>query len=259
MGNEQPFEGRMRLYTEGRYRTETFGSVNVNHSKLTEYQFLLAASYTPIEPVTLFLSVPILWKDLEKANGAVDQATGLGDIVLQSKITLLKGESDGGRDLFGVNVGSRFPTAIQQKNGGVPIDMDAQLGTGSFVPQFGLWYSRFRYPLFWYASTTAQIATEGWEMTPGETVLVDLVGQYQFTTKFGLQLGVDSRWSAKDSSAGVSDPNSGGFFTFLSPSLVFSPIEDLVANVSIQIPVIDELNGDHGAGVTIFGGISYDL
>ena len=45
---------------------------------------------------------------------------------------------------------------------------------------------------------------------------------------------------------------------FLSPSVVFSPLTDLVLNLDVHVPVINALTGDHDEGVIIALGGAFD-
>jgi hypothetical protein len=90
-------------------------------------------------------------------------------------------------------------------------------------------------------------------------VVTTLLAQYAYSPHLALQLGLDTRWSQKHRYAGDSDPDSGGWIGFLTPGVVINVAEDLLFNLSVQLPVIKQLNGDHEEETTFQIGLVYDF
>ena len=260
-GTEKPFQGRTRLGAELRFRTEEVGATFSNQVRLKETRFTLSGSHTPFSWISVGASLPILHKEVTQTNDAKQRATGIGDMVIQSRIYLYGPLQRDTRNQFGLSAGSKFPTAPQHHgNSGAPLDIDTQPGTGAFVPQAGLWYTRFQYPFLGFASSVTHFATTGREgYKAGEAVVTTLMGQYHFNSKLAANLSFDSRWSARDRDASGVEQNSGGFFAFVTPGIVYSPKTDFLIQASVQIPTINALYGDHTEGFNFFGGVTYDL
>ena len=259
MGNEKPFQGRLRVSGDFRYRTEDVGTPGINQNKLQEFRYTLNSAIAPVERLFLGLTLPFLQKNLEHVNGGEDHTFEFGDVDLRAKVFLSAPRA--ANHLYGLLGGIRFPTAPEVKDtSGTPLDFDVQPGTGAWAFHAGPWYSYFHYPWSLYVSSEYQEATEGNQnLQPGNALLSTVTTQYQTSYKVAFQFGLDSLFSGKDATNGTSDPDSGGFILFASPGLVLSPFVDWIFHVSVQVPVFNHLNGEHGQGLTILTGVTYDF
>lgn len=259
MGTEKSYPGRLRISGETLYRTETMGEENVDQSKLREQRFTLGLAYAWNERLNLAIRLPLIHKHLEYVSLATEQTTGIGDVELTTKYTLSE-QKKRHEHLFGVLAGLRLPTAGEQEDSGKPLDIDVQSGTGAWIPQAGVWYGRYRFPWFFYASSVIHVATEGFQdFQAGTAVVTTLTTQYALNYNIAIQLGLDTRWSKHNQFADEADPDSGGWLTLLSPGLVIKVAEDMLCHLVVQIPALENLQGDHEEGTVVQFGITYDF
>lgn len=257
MGTEKGYKGRFRMGLDILTRSEEVGIQGFNLKELEETRFTLGLAYSFSERITLSARIPYLSKKLTLPNLSEQKADGLGDIEINTKFFFYNEKDHRHKHLYGFSLGARLPTASEQEN----LDIDVQLGTGSFIPTIGAWYGYYNYPWFFYTSANFHItANEGFQDFKAGNALVNTFQvQYAFNPKFALSLALDTRYSVKDKYANVKDDDSGGLIGFLTPGLVFNIKEDLIFNAVIQIPVIDNLNGEHEEKAVYQLGIVYDF
>jgi len=260
MGTEKSYVGRLRIASDWLARTEKIGISGFNQSELREDRFTLGFAYARNERLNFAIRLPVIRKHIDYVNLAEEQTTGLGDVELSAKYTLSLNEQTQHEHLFGMVVGLRMPSAGEEEINGQPLDIDVQLGTGAWVPHVGLWYGRYRFPWFFYASGVIHVASEGFQdFQAGTAVITTLLAQYAINYQVAVQLGLDTRWSQKNQFDGVNDPDSGGFLTFLAPGIVVNFGKDILANLTVQIPVMDNLNGNQEESTIIKLGFTYDF
>lgn len=259
MGMERGFQGRLRFGLEYLRRTEDIGVAGFNQTQLTEKKTIFNLAYAFNPNLTLAARIPWVDKQLQYVNLAQQSNQALGDIEFTGKYTLSVDAAH--IHYLGLIAGLRMPTASQQTDSkGKNLDIDVQAGTGAWTPQLGVWYGRYEYPYFLYASGTAHYSTEGFDdFQAGTAFTSTLSGQYALTQQLTAQLAIDSRWSAKNKFGDQSDENSGGFIAFLSPKIIAMPLMDLVLHLGVQIPVLKQLNGEQKEGVIWQLGITYDF
>lgn len=260
MGTEKPFAGRKRISLDFLSRTERIGITGFNRVETDEQRYNLGFSYTPTRRMSLSMTVPWVEKQMTNASLAEVETSALGDVNLTAKFYL---QSDNGiaKTMYGLTAGVTLPTGeLQKDSNGTPFDVDAQPGFGSTVPQVGVWYGRYRFPFFYYASSTLHLPGEGDQgFEPGISVATTLQAQYAQTHKLAWQVSLDTRWSDTDKFDGVKDENSGGFLGFLTPGVAFMVVEDVLIHARTQIPVIEELKGTHEEDTTFSIGVTYDF
>lgn len=262
MGTEKNFVGRWRFSTDTLYRTETIGVENVNQREVTELRATSGISYAPVENWVLGLQIPIVRKTLEDVNLSQTEQTAMGDIVVSAKKFIYQDRPTQPRHLAGGLMSLRIPTGQEQTaDNGEPLDIDVQPGAGNWVPSLGGWYGYYRFPWFGYFSTTLNYPLgEGYaEFEEGIALLTTALLQYAPNYRVALQLGFDTRWSERHRFAGVTDEDSGGFSGFLSPGLVVNLADDLLIYATVQVPVIEQLHGEHEEDMVFRLGLTYDL
>lgn len=259
MGVEKPFENRLRMSVEYLRRDEELGREGVNLKEIDESRYTLNVAYAPSRRWMLGVSIPWVERELSTFNLADADASALGDISLNVKGFLQSGEN-ARKNLYGVLAGVRLPTAEEQKDNGTALDFDVQPGTGATAVNLGAWYSRFSYPFMFYASTFYQVSDEGFQdFQAGDAWVLNAGVQYASDYKLAFQLGFEGRWSEKDEFDSVKDPDSGGTIGFLAPGLVYTLRQDLLINMAVKFPVLDQLNGDHEEGTIYTIGVTYDF
>lgn len=261
LGNEKPFENRIRVSLEYRRRSEKSGIPGISRTEVTEDRFALGSAWAPASWLFVGLSVPLVRKEYVLPNLAEESSFGLGDVELNGKYFFLGDRGRSRRHLAAVLAGIKLPVSREGKStAGNPLAVEAQPGIGAWAGNMGLWYGYYRYPWSLYATGYVQVSSEGHQAyEPGASVLWTVSGQYQISQKFALQAGFDSRWSAADYQAGTRVPDTGGSIVFASPGLIWSPSESLIVHALVRIPVINGLRGNHSEGVNALGGITYDI
>lgn len=259
MGMERSFAGRLRFSLDYLQRAEDIGIVNLNQTQLTEKRATFSLAYALNPQINLALRVPVVDKHLKYVNLAEQDNQTMGDVEIAGKFTL--SSPDALTHQWGLIAGLRMPTATEQAdNQGKKLDIDVQAGTGAWTPNAGLWYGFYAFPYFLYISGVYHHASEGFnEFQAGDLLNTTITGQYAINKRVAIQLAADSRWSAENQFAQQSDKNSGGFISFISPKLLIMPWMDVVIHLGVQIPVIDQLNGEQKEAITWQLGITYDF
>jgi len=260
MGTEKPFLGRFRISADFLYRGEETGIAGFNRQEVTENRFTLGLSYALNQKLSLGLKIPVIRKELETASLAEESVTGLSDITVTGKWFIYQDDVAETRHMAGLLTGLRMPTSEEAEDNGRAYDIDVQPGTGAWVPQLGAWYGYYEFPWFFYVSSVVHYATEGYQgFTAGTAVVTTGLVQYAFSPVIAGQLSLDTRWSDKHEFGDEADPDSGGFLGFVSPGVVVTLAEDLLLNAKVQIPVIDNLNGNQDKSATFQIGLTYDF
>lgn len=261
MGSEKPFPKRLRLATDFSYRSENVGTKGVNARDLEESRLNLGLAYALNEHLSVALRLPLVRKQLHEVNLAHAETNSLGDAEISAKFFAYQDRQTRPQHLAGFLGGVRLPTASEQFDHGRPLDVDVQPGAGNWLLHGGVWYGQYHYPWFFYASSVARYAlNDGFqEFSEGTAVVTTLLAQYAYSHHLALQWGLDTRWSQKHRYAGDSDPDSGGWIGFVTPGVVINVAEDLLFNLSVQLPVIKQLNGDHEEETTFQIGLVYDF
>lgn len=261
MGTEKPFAGRMRVSVDYLSRSEAVGIPGVSEHKIDEERISYSLSYAPNENWILAASLPTASKKLLHFDLERERASGIGDLDLSARWFLGKDESFPTRKLWGLQFGLRVPTSSEQKKNGQPVDFDAQPGAGATIPSLGGWYGRYQLPWFFYGSAVYQHAVnKGYQgFDSGDVLLVTGLSQYALNPKLALQLSLDGRLKQKDEFFGASDPDSGGLLVMTTPGIAWTPVTDVIFNLSYQIPTLKDLNGRQVDDPILHVGVTYDF
>lgn len=261
MGTEKPFAGRLRGGVEFLSRGETLGQPGVSEHIIDEQRLTFNVSYALNESWVFAASLPLVDKQVRRFDLSREQAQGLGDMDLTAKWFIGHDERFPRRQLWGLQFGLRVPTSTEQKARGVAIDFDAQPGAGAVIPSIGSWYGRYQLPWFLYLSGNYQHAVskgyQGYEA--GDAILMTGLLQYAFIPEFAALFSLDGRWKAQDQYNGADDPDSGGLLVMATPGLVWTPLTDLIVNLSVQLPAIESLKGRQEEDITPRIGVTYDF
>jgi len=251
MGVEQPFGGRLRVFSEGQYRTEVSGTPQTGGTSLTEWALNLGAGYAFSSRWALSVTVPVLFRSLESADLSRDQSTNLGDVEALGKWVLFRDRDFAARHLVSLLAGMRFPTApLQRLPDGTVLTSDIQAGPGAWWFIAGAsYYGRLGGPWSIYASVLGYLPTKGREgLEPAPTGRGTLHVQAQPWPWLSLRLGTDLRLDGVWHENGEVSPDTGGFIAFLSPAVLVSPATDWLIQLGVRIPVINALEGAHTEG-----------
>lgn len=258
-GAEKPFESRFRVGLDYLHRSETQGD-GIAERETDEDRVTLGLAYSVTQDLTLAVQIPWVSKEIENGNLARVEADGIGDIDVIGRYVLYRAGSGSGRHLAGVRVGVRLPTADEVKEDGEKLDIDVQPDAGAWVPNLGGWYSYFRFP--WFLSTTLTYFSFGdgnQDFSPGDAVVGSVLAQYGLNQTWALQAGIDARHSEKNQFSGVDDDDSGGTLAMVFVGAAARLSTDFVLHAGVQLPLIDELNGEQEEDPVFRAGVAYDF
>ena len=261
MGAEKPFAGRMRTSVEYLKRGEKIGLPGISEKEIDEQRVSYSFSYALNDQLTIAATLPLVSKQMHNFDLSSQQASGIGDTDLSARWFIGKDEKFSVKKLWGMQFGLRLPTSSEQKINGAPIDIDSQPGAGATVPTLGGWYGRYQMPWFFYTSAVIQHAVnDGYQgYRGGDVLLVTGLSQYALGYKLAVQLSLDGRMKKHDTYHGVTDPDSGGLLIMATPGVAWTPLEDLVVNMSYQQPAVENLYGHQQEKPTLRVGVTYDF
>lgn len=262
MGAEQPFAHRLRTALIARHTSHRWGVPRQTAQEVSEQRFEASVSYAPTEWLSLSVLVPVVRRRLTFVNLASDERVSLADLEVRLRAFVLRDRRFAPRHLGAVMVGAEIPTAPKRTDrDGATLPLELQTGSGSLDPMVGLTYSFFEDPFSFHAVSSVLIPTRGFEDSrSGISVRGSLTGQLQPWSFLGGRLGLDGRWeqATDEGEAGI-DPNSGGFVGFVSTGLVSSPIDDLVLQLTLSVPVWTSFRGAQNEGLALSGGATFDF
>ena len=261
MGTEKPYAGRMRVGAEYLSRGETVGEPGVSEHVIEEERLTFNFSYSLNEHWIVAASLPLVTKTVDRFDLTHEQGNGVGDMDLTVRWFIGGDNRFPVRELWGMQFGLRVPTSTEQYANDEAIDFDAQPGAGTTIPSLGAWYGYYRTPWFFYTSANYQHAIdEGYQgYQAGDVFLLTGHAQYAVKPGLALQFSLDARAKAQDYYFDVVDEDSGGLLVMASPGLAWTPLDDLIVNVSVQLPVIENVNGRQEEDPTYRLGVIYDF
>lgn len=261
MGTEKPFAGRMRTGVEYLSRGETVGEPGAGEHVIEEQRLTYNFSYALNTKWIVAASLPLVTKHVDRYDLSSEQASGVGDMDVYARWFIGGDDLFPARELWGLQFGLRLPTSTEQYANGEPVDFDAQPGAGATIPSIGAWYGYYRTPWFFYASVIYQHAVDdGYQgYQAGDVFLVTGQAQYALNPKLAIQFGLDTRFKDQDRYYGAVDEDSGGTLVMAAPGLAWTPLEDWVVNVGVQLPIIQNGHGRQDEDPTYRLGVIYDF
>lgn len=203
------------------------------------------------------IMIPWLDKDLRTTSSGeriTRETSGIGDIPLLAKYRVFTEDYPGGTSRLSVIGGLEVPsgeTGDSDSHGKLPRNL--QTGSGSWDPIAGFAYTQQSLDEEWDLNLTYQFNTEMHNFEFGDVLKYTLAYQHRILplelpeeglyTQLNVVLEANGEWSQKNENTSGSIDNSGGHLLFLSPGLQIAARE-YVAEVSVQLPVFQDLNGD---------------
>jgi len=203
------------------------------------------------------ITIPWLEKNLRTTSGGERikrETSGIGDITLLSKYRVLTEDYPGATSRLSIIGGLEVPsgeTGDSDSHGKLPRDL--QRGSGSWDPIVGSAYTYQSLDEEWDLNLTYQLNTQARNFEFGDILKYTLAYQRRILpvelpekglyTQVNLVLEANGEWSQKDEAVSGSIGDSGGHVLFISPGLQIAARE-YVAEVSVQLPVLQDLNGD---------------
>ncbi len=255
MGAELPSAGRLRLSTALRWRTER----EREGPRVVERRLELGVAWSPTSRLTLAFGAPLVSRRARYANLAEERSIGLGDLDLRARVVLFRDRPFAPRHLFAGVVGLELPTAWRSV-GPHDDDPEQQPGSRTWDPLAGLTYGFFREP-FSLAALAVLVAPvdEGiGGVRPGLALRGTLRAQWQPHAVFGVALGADLRVDGREHLEGQRVSESGGAILYGTAGVVIAPLDDVVIDLRLSLPVWQGLRGGHDEGVVAFAGVTID-
>jgi len=174
---------------------------------------------------------------------------GWTDLWLNAKYRLYRGPA-GQFALYG---GVKFPVGEDRivNSAGESIEPAATPGTGAWDGMFGAAYTvSLRPNLALDASVQYTLRGERYDyrlgnrFDAGAALGWRVIGEAKSFPQVSLQAEANVRAVAKGKASGESDPNTGGTVLFLSPGVRVRFCEYAAWSVGVQLPVVQDLNGD---------------
>lgn len=255
LGTEKSYAGRWRVATEWLTRDETQSD---RHTE--EWRLNFSSSYAVSDRLSLAMRLPLVDKQFSDPNLTGQSARGFGDLDLTARY-VLSDQTIPARWVYGWQGGLRIPTGETVRTAdGQLVDIDAQPGTGALIPAIGGFIGHFQFP--WMSYLTAQVSPQskgdqGFE--PAAHAVLTWTQQYAPSQRWAAQLALESRWAGRNRYDGVTDPNSGGLVSYLTPGLAWRMGAELLVGVAAQLPLIEALNGNQDETGEIRMQLTYDL
>ncbi len=257
--------GRMRLSLEGEYLTVDAAneSNRAATDHLNQYTLRLNGVVSPWRGWSLIAQVPLVHKSLATGGAAGSDLTGVGDVELGARYTLLDRPSFAtrSRTTVAVSAGTSLPTGSNDATlGGARVDEHGQIGTGSWGPYAGIHfgYEHDRWSTF--ASVSGRFrTTNGFAYRYGSAVLWSVAAQYWLTPRLAFTEGIDGRWAARDRDEAGPVEDTGGFLLAASPAVYLNATGPFWLSVRAQFPFVTSLYGRQSVGPTIVAGLQYQL
>jgi len=246
---------------------------------LVENRLTMTLSLTLSDRFTLVARVPTCRRELTElsaeevlssdaaGDGGTVTGRGLGDPELIALVRLWGSHLGtlGRRAWIGATVGVKTSWGENHlTQDGERIDEHVQPGTGAtdvFAGLSGVYVLDLRSSLFGSAQHR-WTGTNPVDYTYGKVTLVNLGYERRLSNRVDGVLEINARSAGQDriDATGELDPDTGGRMMFLTPRLVVTLTQGLLARLAVQIPVVDRLNGFqkeravYGVGLTyLFG------
>lgn len=242
--------------------------------ELTVYQESVTGVHALTRDLTLALSLPIVQKSLKLTTASGRRATitssGVGDLSLVGVYRFYRRDVPRGSTQFSFIGGLKLPTGSNDRtDGDVPaltggtstrIPRDLQPGSGSVDGIVGIGAFQNFDRLSFYGSLQGKLNTEADDFTFGNRLHYDLTIEYVLLTERNLLLNLElnGRYEARAEEGGKDVPNSGGNSMFISPGVQYLPVPNLVLETSVQLPILQDLNGTQlGTDFSVVAGLLY--
>lgn len=221
-------------------------------------QVLAILPYAPTPRWTTRIVLPFVSKSMDFTDPAGARRSyansGLGDALVDTKWIFFARNRLGGTLRVGIEGGVKIPLGDTDAllPDGTAAPRPLQAGTGSWDFPFKALFTltRGRYGII--ANTGYRINTDHDGFAAGDVFSYDLaVGLRLLPRKyesleddtFTVYLELNGGVTERDELVTGRDPNSGGHLLFLSPGVQWIPTPWLLFEASVQIPVVQDLNG----------------
>jgi hypothetical protein len=259
--------GQLRLQVDTEYLRVDAGNEETPAltDELTQWSYRFNVVYRPLDALSLTVTLPVVSKAIRAAGGgtstSTSDATGLGDVEIAARYAGWRSVQLGiGRvQEFALTAGTSLPTGPNDlSSGGERIDEHGQPGTGAWGPFAGVHYRFEEGKWLGFASLSGRVHSEnGHQYTYGSALLWSVHGQYFPVKRVAVDLGVDGRYAAVDTSAGETVVNTGGTVVSAAPGVYVNAAGGAWLFVRGQIPFYKKFRGDQDQLPSVVTGVQY--
>ena len=179
---------------------------------------------------------------------------GIGDVVVDTKWIFLVRNRRGGTTRAGIEGGVKIPVGATDANlpTGARAPRALQVGSGSWDFPFKALFTMTRGRRGLLANVGYRVNTTDEGVRAGNVFTYDAAAAWRFIPRryrsftdqtFVLYLELNGSVEARGRMGGAADPNSGGHLLFLSPDVQWIPRPWLLFEASVQLPIVQDLNG----------------
>jgi len=206
-------------------------------------------------------------------SAGAGSASGIGDVALLGRYTLLKQENPDTTNVMAGLFGIKFATGktdARTENGDEFLDSHLQPGTGSMDYLLGISYSHSLTRFSLSANLLGTIATAGKfgdiKHKFGNSLNYDVTGKYRVypeafspvKPQYFFALGINGELREREKIEGDTVPDTGGNTTYLSPGVQLVLAPHWVVDVTYQWAVLHNLYGTQlGETYKAIGGVTY--
>lgn len=246
IGADRPFDNRIRLASTFRAWEQRDGTKQLDVSVLRELRMDLTATWSPDARWTFLVNLPLQLRERQDVSLARERGFGTGEIDLSTRILLVGVEGLRPRHLISAVASVRLPTApTLRASSGAELNVDAQLGPGSFVPSVGMLWSAFigdQWSTF--VSLMGEVPIEGrFGLRVGPGVQALGTTQFQPLKWLGLRAGVDARYEFSSYLRGVEQTHVSGLLLQPLVDVIVSPHNRVLIIGGVRVPVLDTRPG----------------
>lgn len=246
IGADRPFDNRIRLSSTFRAWEQRDGQAQLDAATLRELRLDLTATWSPTARWTFLVNLPLQVRERTDVSLARERGFGTGEIDVSTRVLLVGVEGLRPRHLVSLVAGVRLPTApTMQTSTGVALDVDAQLGPGSFVPSAGLFWSSFIGDCWsTFVSLLGDVPIEGrYGLRIGPGVQALAAGQFQPWPWLGFRAGVDTRYEFPSYLRGEEQRRLSGLLLQPLLDVIIAPISRLLIVAGARVPLLDTRPG----------------
>ena len=237
-----------------RFTRETGAGQEVN-----VFEEALTGVHAVTGDLTLGLTLPIVQKDLQfkTTTGKTSQVTssGLGDLSLVGVYRFYRRDIPRATTQFSLLAGFKAPTgSTSQRDRNAPaltgtaskrLPRPLQPGSGSWDGIVGIAGFQNLDQLSFYGSVQGKINSEDDNFRFGNNLHYDFTVDYVTLPERNLffVLEFNGISAGRNEENGRNVRNSGGHTLFISPGIEYLPLPYLILESSVQIPIVQDLNG----------------
>jgi len=241
---------------------------------LTVYEETITGIYGITRDLTLGLTLPIVQKAFRfttpSGRRATIHASGVGDLSLVGIYRFYRRDVPRRSTQVSFLGGLKFPTGS-----GSQTDPDARLlpgsesdriprplqpGSGSVDGIIGIAAFQNFDRLSFYASVQGKLNSEADGFQFGNNLHYDFTADYVFLRNRNLFLVLEFNgvFAGKSEVNGRTIQDSGGNILFISPGVEYLPLPYLILDASVQVPIVQDLNGKQlGTDFSVVVGVRY--